>query len=116
MKKIYLLLVFIGILCFSFTPGIQAQSISLQKENPKSSEKIKGLKVFPNPVKGDVVFITSDQELTKTITVYSVLGGKLMFKVLYTKELNISELNSGVYILKITEGEKEHTQKLFVIK
>lgn len=111
MKKIYLLLIFIGLICFSFSPGIQAQSNSAQKQESEKSEKIPGLRVFPNPNSGDLLYITSDLQLTKTVTIYTVLGKKSKFKVLIGKELDISDLNSGVYVIKITEAGKEATIK-----
>jgi hypothetical protein len=43
-----------------------------------------------------------------------VLGKKVIDDNLYTKELNISNLNPGVYIIKIKEGEASATRKLIV--
>ncbi len=112
MKKIYLLFIFIGLVCFSFTSGMQAQSNLFERQDSKRSQKIDGLRVFPNPATGDIVYITSTKQLTKTITIYTVLGKKVKFEVLFGKELDISDLNSGVYVIKITEGEKQATLKL----
>ena len=43
-----------------------------------------------------------------------LLGKKVIDITLYTKELNISNLNPGVYIIKIKEGEASATRKLIV--
>lgn len=112
MKKIYYLIICIGILFFSFTTDVSAQ---LDTTSPKSnvSLSIKGLQVFPNPVSGDKISISSSANKTKTVTAYNVLGKKVFFKVLIGKELNISALGPGLYVLKIKEGDVEATVKLF---
>ncbi len=111
MKKIYLLFICIGLVCFSFTSGIQAQiSTSLEQEKIVQ-HKIDGLRVFQNPAVRNVLYITSTKELTKTVTIYTVLGKRVMFEVLFGTELNISNLNAGVYVAKIKEGDKVATVK-----
>lgn len=77
-------------------------------------ENINGLSIFPNPVSNGKVFINTKFNLTKKIEIYDVLGKKIMSQTLYGKELNISDLNPGVYILKIKEGEFSATRKLVV--
>ncbi|GGX08196.1 T9SS C-terminal target domain-containing protein [Aquimarina muelleri] len=110
MKKIYLLLIFIGLVCFSFSSGIQAQSNSIQKESSKI-EKIEGISIYPNPATGDKLSITSTKNLTKTISIFTVLGEKVMFKVLIGRELDISSLPPAVYVIRIKEGEQKATLK-----
>lgn len=111
MKKLYVTLIFL-LLCFGLTPGIKAQN-----NNPapiKESQSIDGLKVYPNPTTGDVLQITSRSQNTLIVSIYNVLGNKVLYKVLIGKELNISSLKPGVYILKIKEGKNSSTQKLIV--
>ncbi len=115
MKKIYLLFIFICMICFSFTSGIQAQVNTIDKQDSKSLTKIDGLRLFPNPAPaGSVLYITSDLGLTKTVTIYTVLGRKVFFKVLIGKKLDLTGLNSGVYVIKIKEGNKVATKKLIL--
>ncbi|GAA4273423.1 T9SS type A sorting domain-containing protein [Aquimarina gracilis] len=111
MKKIYLLVIFIGLACFSFTSGIQAQVSTTQKQEKIVQHKIDGLRVFQNPAARNVLYITSAKQLTKTVTIYTVLGKKVMFEVLFGTELDISSLNAGVYVAKIKEGNKVATVK-----
>ena len=114
MRKIYLLIIFIGLVCFSFTSGIQAQSNPSQKQESKDL-KIEGFRIYPNPApEGSVLYITSHMELTKTVKIYNVLGKQVLFKVLTGKELDISRLKAGVYIIKVTESDSESTQKLII--
>ncbi|WP_103864180.1 T9SS type A sorting domain-containing protein [Aquimarina sp. I32.4] len=110
MRKIYLLFMFIGFVCLSFTTGIQAQSDIAERQQAKDA-KIEGLSVFPNPANGDVLYITSTKNLTKTVSIFTVLGEKILFKVLIGRELDISSLPPAVYVIRIQEGKKKATRK-----
>ena len=79
-----------------------------------SFQNIEGLTIFPNPVINGKVYIHSKHNHTKGIEIFDVLGKKVMSQVLYDKELNIQNLKSGVYILKIKEGKISVTRKLVV--
>ena len=80
-----------------------------------SQEKpIAGLSIYPNPVTGNKVYITSDNNNTKEIEIYNVLGKKVLIARLNGRELDVSELTPGIYILKIKEGDEQATRKLVV--
>ena len=111
MKKIYLLLIFVGLICLSFTSGIQAQSNTSERQERTTKQSIQGLRVFISPANKDILYITSDLQLTKTIKIFNVLGKQVDYEVLTGRELHIGDLPSGVYILKITEGENKTTVK-----
>ena len=93
--------------CF-FTVGAQAQ------ENKPSQPAATELSFYPNPVSNGKIYITSKTSLEKEIAIFDVLG-KLVFEdKTANKELNISKLSPGVYIIKIKEGETTATRKLIV--
>ncbi len=75
---------------------------------------ITGLKMFPNPLNGNVLTITSDANATKKITVFDVLGKQVINTTTNNGTINTSNLTSGVYIVKITEEGKTATKKLVV--
>ena len=75
---------------------------------------IAGLKVFPNPLKGNVLNITSDANATKTVAIFDVLGKQVVNTTTSATAINVSNLTSGVYIVKITEEGKTATKKLVV--
>ncbi|MBP2831425.1 T9SS type A sorting domain-containing protein [Aquimarina sp. U1-2] len=114
MRKIYLLFIFVGLICFSFTTGIQAQISAYTNTKTKSQEDIAGLQVYQSPATRDVLYITSDSQHTKTVRIFNVLGKLMLFKVLIGKELDISTFPPGVYILKVTE-DKTHQKTLKLI-
>ena len=75
---------------------------------------IEGLSFYPNPVSSGKIYITSKSSLDKDITIFDVLGKKVLQVTLNAKELNIASLSPGVYIIKIHEGEATATRKLIV--
>lgn len=75
---------------------------------------IDGLTLFPNPVSNGKVYITSKSGENKDITIYDVLGNQVLQTTISSKELNISTLSSGVYIIKIRENETTAARKLIV--
>lgn len=93
---------------FLFSAGAQAQ------ESKAQPAAIEGLSFYPNPVSNGKIYITSKSTLDKEVTIFDVLGKKVLQATITTKELNISTLSPGVYIIKIKEGDATATRKLIV--
>jgi len=74
------------------------------------------LSFYPNPVANGKIYITSKNSTAKEITIYDVLGKRVLQIniAVNNKEVNVSALNPGVYIIKIKEGEATATRKLIV--
>lgn len=92
--------------------SVNAQEI----KQPKTQETavIEGLSLYPNPVSNGKVYITSKNDLDKEIIIFDVLGKKVLQTTLSSRELNVSNLTSGVYIIKINEKEASATRKLII--
>ena len=84
--------------------------------NPSTRANIEGLSIYPNPVNNHRSFINiaSKLSLIKNIEVFDVLGKRVSAAVLSGKELNISNLRKGVYILRITENNISESRKLVI--
>lgn len=109
MSKNYFYITFIAFCVYS--QGVISQEIrAIKNQDPT----IEGLSFYPNPVSSGKIYITSKLSLDKEITIFDVLGKKVLQHILNTKELNISTLSPGVYIIKIKEGEATATRKLIV--
>lgn len=96
---------------------ISASSVVAQdgKSQSKSQENgIEGLSFYPNPATSGKIYITTKNNEDKQITIFDILGKKVIQTALSSKELNISSLSPGVYIIKIEEGDASATRKLIV--
>ncbi|KAF2509857.1 T9SS type A sorting domain-containing protein [Flavobacterium foetidum] len=111
MAKNYFYITFL--LAFLFTVNVSAQD---SKQLPKTQDTsvIEGLSLYPNPVTNGKVYISSKNDLEKEIIVFDILGKKVLQAHLTTKELNVSELPPGVYIIKISEQNASATRKLII--
>lgn len=101
------------LLGFFFTLSISAQEAK-QQSKLQETTVIEGLNLYPNPANNGKVYITSKNDLDKEVTIFDVLGKKALQTTISSKELNISNLSPGVYIIKINEGAATATRKLIV--
>ncbi len=110
-KNYFLTLLFAFMLLFT-QQGFSQANIN----NKPVQQNIEGLSIYPNPVNNGKQFINiiSKRNLTKEVQIFNVLGKQIFKKVLLGKELNISKLGTGVYILKITEEKISETRKLVI--
>jgi len=109
MRKNYF---YTAILYCLFSLAASAQDVKLQPKVQDST--IDGLSFYPNPVSNGKIYITSKSSLDKDITIFDVLGKRVFQASVNAKELNISSLSPGVYIIKIHEGDATATRKLIV--
>ena len=120
MKKIYFLIFFLSI-TFSYAQvsdlNTEKEELETKTSNSKTSIEnttIDGLKMYPNPVTNGIVHIISTENSFKTVQIFNILGKQVLFKILRGNELNISRLDSGIYIVKIREKAKIATRKLVI--
>ncbi len=78
------------------------------------SFEISGLKVFPNPVSNGTLFIETAANAEKTVTVFDVLGKQVLNITTTESAINVNSLNTGVYVVKITEEGKTASRKLVI--
>ena len=87
---------------------------SLATQAQEGKQQGDALGFYPNPVSNGKIYITSKTSLDKDILIYDVLGKKVLQTSISSKELNITSIPPGVYIIKITEGDTTATRKLIV--
>lgn len=110
-KKYFYTIFFFLFLC---SASLSAQETKTSANGRMQETAIEGLNFYPNPVSNGKIFITSKSTSNKEIAIYDVLGKKVLQAVMTSKELNVSSLSPGVYIIKIKEGEATATRKLIV--
>ena len=79
-----------------------------------NQNSIAGLSIYPNPVKNGKLFIITNDNTERNVTVFDVLGKQVLNVTIATSEINVSTLNAGVYIVKITEEGNTATRKLVI--
>ena len=112
MKKSYILTILLFSF-FLFATSNYAQESSLNAVSNASID-IPGLSIYPNPVSNGKIYINSSLNTVKQVNIYDVLGKKVLSTSLLGKELGISELKAGVYILRIKQNDYSATRKLVV--
>ena len=83
-------------------------------QQSQANGDIEGFKLYPNPTINGKVFITTAQNAPKTVHIFDVLGTKVFEATILGKELNVSGLNKGVYILRVTEKTKVAIRQLII--
>ncbi|MBU2947847.1 T9SS type A sorting domain-containing protein [Zobellia uliginosa] len=101
MKHFYLILTF---LCISFSYG----------QNSQGNGDIKGFKLYPNPVTNGKVYISTSENGPKKILIYDVLGTQVFESKINEDELYLSNIDAGVYVLRVYQNNKVATRKLII--
>lgn len=70
--------------------------------------------IYPNPVKAGYVNIKTTSNEAINVTVFDLLGKKVITKTLSNNKLNVSSLKSGVYLLNIEQNGASTTKKLVI--
>jgi hypothetical protein len=83
-------------------------------QDARPNADIVGFKLYPNPVTNGKVYIITADRAPKKIQIFDVLGTQVMRTTLLREELNVSELDAGVYVLRVFEKDKMATRKLIV--
>jgi len=71
-------------------------------------------KVYPNPTSLGFVNIVSANNQNISVAVFDILGKEVINTALTNDQLNVSGLNSGVYIMKISQNNTSVTKKLVI--
>jgi hypothetical protein len=104
MKQLYLVIALLFI------------SISFGQE-PKGNAgvgDIPGFKIYPNPVTNGRLYISTTLNAPKQILIFDIFGSKVLETTIIGLELNVNDLDAGVYMLRVNEKNKVATRKLII--
>ncbi|WP_299332602.1 T9SS type A sorting domain-containing protein [uncultured Psychroserpens sp.] len=87
---------------------IRALGGTTRTENVLESEE--DFTIFPNPVKGNTLFVKMPGNTKASFRIINMLG-QTMMKGDSVKEINVSNLKSGMYFLEVNDGEETMTKK-----
>ena len=115
MKEKYLY-IFLLLIITSFSAQAQTAKNSGVADQVKTENTLDKVQIYPNPVTSGKIYINAESTSTKTIELYDMLGKRIVFTEMngYQKELNVSNLKAGVYILKLSEKNNSITRKIVI--
>ena len=99
-----------------FPNQMEIDYVRVYQENTTSIESVRENEniIYPNPSNTGEVTITSANSADISIAVFDVLGKQFKNETFSNNKLNVSNLRSGIYILRITQGNAETTKKLVI--
>ena len=93
----------------SITDATIKEAVSDWVSAPAFAEVTYGnISIYPNPVV-DKLFIQGLSDASK-VFIYNILG-KLVISKITSKEIDVDNLQSGIYIVKIVDQQKEIVKK-----
>ena len=71
--------------------------------------------IYPNPASG-LVHVATELEGAKTLSVFNMAGQEVLRKQVFELQsvLDVSSLEKGIYMLRITDGVRKRTRKLSI--
>lgn len=98
------------------SPSIYFVARSLADINLSSSsfDNINGLTMYPNPLSGNTLYLTSSANAAMSVQIFDLLGKEVLKANVVNNAVNVSGLNAGVYMVKVTEEGKTATRKLVI--
>jgi hypothetical protein len=96
------------------TPQVTAKSMNDLTLSIGRTE-IEGFAIYPNPVSNGEFSIRTNGGVSKSVQIFDMLGKQVYSKQVQANEnVRISNLNTGIYILKVQEEGRLATRKLVV--
>ena len=73
------------------------------------------IRVYPNPATDNITIKSVDQSQIDSVELYNILGSKVLSTTsLVNDSLNVSEMASGVYLLKVNVGTQSATKRIVI--
>lgn len=101
------------------TPSIKVDELKISTSatdfalSSSSFSQINGLKMYPNPAKNNL-FIETAINGDINVSIVNMLGKEVVNTKAVNNTVNVANLTSGIYIVKITEEGKTSTKKLII--
>ncbi|WP_264531225.1 cadherin-like beta sandwich domain-containing protein [Flavobacterium sp. N502540] len=94
---------------------VKKYTVTIEKNSLRVVDnKIEGFAVYPNPVQEGKIYIQTKSTVAKNVKIFDVSGKKVLSVQTTDREVNIGDLQKGVYIMKVNQDGAEATEKLIV--
>lgn len=94
----------------SFSPGVASNQAILSNTNFKTSD----FSIYPNPVNNGILNIKTQISGTKKIVLYDLTGRSVLQTEINQEILNLSSVQSGIYLLQISIDSRSFTSKIVI--
>ncbi len=98
--------------------GIRVKTFwQLDKDNPTSINSVnsdRNLEFYPNPVKGGFINLVNCDNTLKGVEVFDVVGKKVIGTQTPSKRIDVTSLNSGIYVLKVTSNNLTQSSRFII--
>jgi hypothetical protein len=107
---------------FTITSGFDTQCVYSNGTLPVEDYKFlsKNLKVYPNPLNsGSTLNLLFGLPIDATLTIYSITGKEVYNEIIDNvdrKDINVSQLSNGIYLLKLATENNSITRKFVILK
>lgn len=95
---------------YNFNDKCSASIVGIAEIN----EKPKSVFLFPNPASNTLFISSETNEFENSETEITNCLGQIVLKLPYKNEIDVSQLSSGCYVLKITTAEKKQFYSKFL--
>lgn len=68
---------------------------------------------FQNPTKNGTININSNNKIDK-VELYSLIGNKILQSTINTKQIDVSNVSKGIYLLTVYSGSEKSTKKVII--
>lgn len=99
---------------FSGTPQVTARTLTDLTLSTTNFDAKTSFSVYPNPTNTGFVNITTTANEAINVTVFSILGKQVLSETINNNILNVSTLNTGVYIMTLNQNGATTTKKLVI--
>jgi chitodextrinase len=97
--------------CQAFTYGqVEDYTVNITSTARMDEANILSYKLYPNPVKGDVLYI-SNLSSDSTYRVYNMMGQELGKGKIENDAINVGSLATGTYMLEVSNGTSSSTKR-----
>jgi len=105
---------------YSWSSGedeIRVDYLTLTNQSDLSTQDFfaSNLRIYPNPAKTNITVKSTDQTQIDSVELYSVLGLRVLKTTnLVNDTLDVSEMATGVYLLKVNAGNSSVTKRIVI--
>ncbi|WP_196892943.1 M4 family metallopeptidase [Aureivirga marina] len=97
----------------SSSVGLTADSVPYSTIGYETSPNFT-LEVYPNPVTSGEITIYSGERGNTEFTITNLFGQIVKAGKVSNRPVNVQDLNTGMYLIKVSDGQKSLTKKLFI--